>query len=276
MYILILFIALVCSNEKNNQILNTIPSSNSITRVVYNFSHMRDTNNPSRMYKERMQLVCNAEIALYNSFTKKQQDSIRDVQIREAERVGNNMVVNRGLIVPYSNDQMTTSIKDKIRSVFLYFNNNPYKISEPLENIKWQIGKEVKNIAGYPCQKATCNFKGRNYTAWFTTDIPLPFGPWKLHGLPGLILEATDEKKQVQFSCESISRNMNASAIKFPQDAIKTTKKDFDRMVEAFENDPAAFAKNNPNFKVEIEGLNSSTTSSKKSSINNPIELSDK
>lgn len=37
---------------------------------------------------------------------------------------------------------------------------------------------------------ATTIFRGRKWTVYFTEDIPLPLGPWKLGALPGLILSA--------------------------------------------------------------------------------------
>jgi len=49
------------------------------------------------------------------------------------------------------------------------------------------------------CQKAEGDFRGRHYIAWFSNKILIPDGPWKLCGLPGLILEAYDEKKTVYF-----------------------------------------------------------------------------
>jgi len=63
--------------------------------------------------------------------------------------------------------------------------------------INWKIQKEFKDISGFKCQKAMGFFRGRNYTAWFTSDISVPFGPWKLHGLPGLILEAYDDDQMI-------------------------------------------------------------------------------
>jgi len=69
---------------------------------------------------------------------------------------------------------------------------------------KWSLQDEFKTISGYKCQKATVHFRGRSYEAWFTSEIPLSFGPWKLGGLPGLILEAYDLTKEISFVAEKI------------------------------------------------------------------------
>lgn len=70
-------------------------------------------------------------------------------------------------------------------------------VKEATPKIEWNISAETKNIGEYLVYKATGKFRGRDYTVWFTTDIPLPFGPWKLQGLPGLILEAYDTHKEI-------------------------------------------------------------------------------
>ncbi|MPN47574.1 hypothetical protein SDC9_195177 [bioreactor metagenome] len=52
------------------------------------------------------------------------------------------------------------------------------------------IGSDTCRVLGYPCHKATTKFRGREYDAYFTQELPVNDGPWKLYGLPGLILEA--------------------------------------------------------------------------------------
>src|SRR5690606_32559800 len=74
-----------------------------------------------------------------------------------------------------------------------------YLLDEEMPELDWEILEDTKDIGGYICQKAVANFKGRVYEAWFTTEIPMPFGPWKLQGLPGLILAAADTKNEVIF-----------------------------------------------------------------------------
>ena len=70
--------------------------------------------------------------------------------------------------------------------------------------ISWELLNETKNINSFNCQKARGNFRGRTYTVWFTDDIPVSLGPWKLNGLPGLILEATDSLNQFQYFAEKV------------------------------------------------------------------------
>lgn len=80
------------------------------------------------------------------------------------------------------------------------------RLAEPVPVIRWTMEKDTREIEGFRCQKATCRFRGRNYTAWFTTDIPCNWGPWKLHGLPGAILEAYDDTNEVSFYATGVKR----------------------------------------------------------------------
>jgi GLPGLI family protein len=77
---------------------------------------------------------------------------------------------------------------DIIRDSFL--------IKDTYHQFSWNISDESKTIGNYQCIKATTTYRGRDWTAWFTPEIAIPFGPWKLHGLPGLILEAVDSKNE--------------------------------------------------------------------------------
>jgi GLPGLI family protein len=78
------------------------------------------------------------------------------------------------------------------------FLREPLLISDTY-TIDWVIREETRKIQDMVVQKAECDFRGRHYTAWFNPKIPVSDGPWKLRGLPGLIMEAYDEKRHVQF-----------------------------------------------------------------------------
>jgi GLPGLI family protein len=79
-------------------------------------------------------------------------------------------------------------------------------VKDTLEFI-WEIKGQTKKILGYRCQMATTIFKGRNYIAWFNTELIYPFGPWKFHGLPGLIMELKEENNLVHFYIKRMELN---------------------------------------------------------------------
>jgi GLPGLI family protein len=84
--------------------------------------------------------------------------------------------------------------------------------SEKISEQNWEIHDDTLTVAGYFCQKASCSFRGRNYTAWFTTDVPINNGPWKFGGLPGLILKVYDTDNYYVFECIGIENHSD----KFP------------------------------------------------------------
>lgn len=67
--------------------------------------------------------------------------------------------------------------------------------SEDHVSQEWEISTDTSNIQGYLCHKAVTSFRGREYTAWFTLEIPINDGPWKFYGLPGLIVEVQDKEE---------------------------------------------------------------------------------
>lgn len=75
-----------------------------------------------------------------------------------------------------------------------------YVYEDDLHSQDWEIMDSLKVILDYQCQKAICYFRGREWTAWFSPDIPVSDGPWKFSGLPGLIMEAYDNGKQYHFN----------------------------------------------------------------------------
>ena len=79
-----------------------------------------------------------------------------------------------------------------------------YKSTENIPVQYWSILEDTLSIQGFICQKATCGFRGRSYTAWFTTEIPINNGPWKFGGLPGLILKVYDDDLLYSFECVKI------------------------------------------------------------------------
>lgn len=82
-----------------------------------------------------------------------------------------------------------------------------FRYEEEMPELEWELTDSVTNVLGYECHSAVCNFRGREWTAFYTEDIPLMEGPWKLHGLPGLIMRASDKEGHYLFECIGIKSN---------------------------------------------------------------------
>jgi len=100
-----------------------------------------------------------------------------------------------------------SSAKDKLLVGQKKSAATPYLVHETIPEIDWVLETTTKTIAEFTCQKATGKFRGRTYTIWFTKDIPIQSGPWKLFGAPGAILEYYDETGQIYCAASSIELN---------------------------------------------------------------------
>lgn len=97
------------------------------------------------------------------------------------------------------------NVKDGETMVFRKIAGDNYYYIEPTEIPTWEIKQDSKEILGYQCQLAVCYFRGRKWEAWFSPEIPIHEGPWKLFGLPGLILAANDSKNHYTYQAIGIS-----------------------------------------------------------------------
>jgi GLPGLI family protein len=93
----------------------------------------------------------------------------------------------------------------------------------------WEILSDTTTILGYHCQKAQCSWRGRDWTAWFTTEIPVSEGPWKFYGLPGLITKLHDTQNHYSFVLISFQETEEPIDIKLPKGTQKIERKEFIR-----------------------------------------------
>lgn len=91
-----------------------------------------------------------------------------------------------------------------------------YKYKELTPIFKWKFSDETKEILNFSCSKASCTYAGREYIAWFTSEIAIMDGPWKFSGTPGMILEAYDTQKHYHFECIS-SQKLEELSINIPK-----------------------------------------------------------
>jgi GLPGLI family protein len=275
------------------------------TMVHYKFTHLRDTTKPKAPYTENMILMIGKTATAYKSYDRRLENALVKKQIQEQIASGSGEIkVNRKGSGSGTEYYQYPNEKKLFRKEQLI---NSYLIEEPLPVMNWKISNDTTSFGSLHCQKATTHFKGRDYTAWFCPDIPSQSGPWKLSGLPGVILEAFDSKKQVVFKydgIEDISKmqksepavgqvqpppgmhiitigggddNADPRAIELPTNAIKTTEKEFVHLKEAMRKDPNAFAQSAMAAAGANRGPDGPQMQMKiqvsKETENNPIEL---
>lgn len=77
-------------------------------------------------------------------------------------------------------------------------------VVEKYDHPVWEFTGRERSIGQFVCQEAKGYWRGRNYQVWFTPTIPVSYGPWKLHGLPGAVIVAEDETRQVRIEAKAI------------------------------------------------------------------------
>ncbi|MDN3588857.1 GLPGLI family protein [Pedobacter aquatilis] len=243
----------------------------------YHFFHIRDTTNIGRIWTEDFLLAFNKNQSIYTSYTKYIQDSVQISKVQNATKLGNSSI-DLGILRKTTADEIYINSYERNILVNKKFRQNNYLITEPLQKIDWKIGIETKTILGYSCQKATGIYSGRIYTAWFSTDIPASFGPWKLQGLPGLILEATDISGRISFACTKISFGTSLPSVinlTPPKDVISTNHEEYNRMEKAFNESLNLDPYGSEDMKIENVTLANSNDvgPKKKFEVNFPLEL---
>lgn len=166
-----------------------------------------------------------------------------------------------------------------------------YYIFETEDHIQWKIEPETKKMEGYNLQKATAKFGGRNWVAWFTSDIAISEGPYKFRGLPGLIMYVEDSKKNFIYSFsrnKNLPKTYNTNAFverHYSLMPIAINFKNWIKLNLEFYNDPYARMRTDfqPDWNVQINGRKikskeefgelSKQTQSEIKKYYNPIEL---
>lgn len=95
----------------------------------------------------------------------------------------------------------------KTRTTIEYMDG--YIGEEQMSMPDWILHEDTATIAGYLCKRATTHYRGRDWEVYYTSEIPLNRGPWKLWGLPGLITRATDTDHYFLFEMNTFQRLTN-------------------------------------------------------------------
>ena len=148
------------------------------------------------------------------------------------------------------------------------------RCEEAEERPQWKILAENDSVLSYLCSKAECQFKGRTWTAWFTAEIPVSEGPWKLCGLPGLILKAEDSEGHYSFTAAGMEQCHTYRPILFDGKKHEPmNRKAYNKVHERYYADPVGFITGSmPNVTVKVSDEQGNATKNPKNVPYNPLE----
>lgn len=241
-YNLLLILGLMLNYGKiNSQTATTVPC----LKCLYEYTSVKDSLSNSQK-EDLMFLIIGTEESAFYSYYTFQADSIKQEPDYEQKwkqtflasyqkdgAKASNFYFRRNSSYIYKN-----FLSSKI-TIYDDINNSLYYYEDSLDSQNWEICDSIKTVLDYSCEMAKAYYHGRLWIAWFACDIPVSNGPWKLGGLPGLILEAYDMDFQHHFVLNGIQTMNTYTAYdrskygKFKE----TTRKKFIKAKRKYEED---------------------------------------
>lgn len=219
-------------------------------RFIYEYQFKIDSTKTDSLKKEFVNLDIFPEKSYFYGQAKFASDSIANNSIIKQRKINPNEISystnmedwNVSYLVEKPYPVTKTTWFTKIEETNLIIEENPI--------LKWNILPETQKIENYNCQKATLSFGGRIWEAWFSKDLPFPDGPYKFHGLPGLIVKLQDKTKSHQFLLKG-NRKLTANdhswnyiwdlekEAKHEFNGVKVTPTQYKKLYLSYKNDPA-------------------------------------
>lgn len=230
--------------------------------IEYDYNYQPNASDSNSVENERMLLLYNTKKSHFISKSKFTLDSIKEYYGNDLQKLlafKKTIPKNRvkyEIIKNFDNSSNSIYYEKIVLSTY----KNTFK-----NDLDYKLVTGDSIIAGYNCKKATVELSGRNYTIWYAGEISISDGPYKFKGLPGLVLEAYDDKKHHHFRIAKIEQ----------KEFIYTPN--YRNVIEASMEDIAKARSNqlqgikNAGFNVSPEILR--MAKEKLDTYNNPIEL---
>ncbi|MCC3217242.1 GLPGLI family protein [Chryseobacterium sp. X308] len=222
-----------------------------VNRFFYEYKFIPDSNNKEDVKTEMMMLDIDKNGSSYYSRDKFVADSTGKAELEKQLKAGSgNISINKRERPGQVSYKVTKQYPDFKTYLFRSISTDKYKIKED-QKPEWKILPEKQKIGAYQAQKATASFGGREWIAWFTTDLPFQDGPYVFYGLPGLIVkieDTTGSHIMTMIGNKTINTPAADSEMQMPDHVkvlgiggkeLEVTKDQFKKVWKAYVNDPA-------------------------------------
>lgn len=243
----IFFIALFAFVSAQNN-----DSKETANRFFYELT-FKPRKDSAKLEKVIMALDIVKNRSIYRDFTAIAQDSILKIQMEEMQKAGVFKDLSKSFKMPKFSEKIVKTYPDmKMQYIERIANGfSPMNIGYN-ETVKfdWKISNEKAKIGAYNAQKATTEFGGKKWTAWFSSELPFQDGPYKFSGLPGLIVKIEDEGKNYSWVLQGNKKVPNWEELTYMEKisnvGLKVTempREKFEKTFNDFKKDPFATAR---------------------------------
>ena len=218
-----------------------------IVRIGYAAYSVIDTAKRDKPSEDYLVLEVGTKYSKYYSDNVRRRDSLMNAVINnngaglDVNRLRSmnmsDLLASSGIKSGGNGDVVLKKLTENKLSYFSQIAASHYEYEEPIGEMQWEIQSDTMTILSFLCQKATTTFRGREFEAWFAAEIPVFNGPWKFHGLPGLILKVSDKDNEFRFECVDITQE-SSPIVHTKNNYLKTSRKDFMKLQKKHHDDP--------------------------------------
>lgn len=207
--------------------------------VSYQFKYRKSEKDDSLSHDDLMELQMGRH---YNAFFSR---NLRNFDIHNTKELKTTMqfstipenFVGFDLLFNHSNAMLDVTNRVPYTSQVIEY-------TESTPTIEWRYdSEETDSVMGYLCKAATCVYEGREWKVYYTDEIPLPYGPWKLNGTKGLILKATDKDGDFVFEAVGLTQNPQP-IIKYDWNRKKMSKSEWKQFEKNMYKNAGVFVRN--------------------------------
>ncbi|WP_370899010.1 GLPGLI family protein [Chryseobacterium gossypii] len=224
-------------------------SKETANRFFYELT-FKPKKDSAKLDKVIMSLDIVKDRSIYRDFTAIGQDSILKVQFEAMQKAGVLKDLSKSFKMPKFSEKIVKTYPDMkiqyIERITSGFSPMNIGYNETLK-LDWKISNEKAKIGAYNAQKATTEFAGKKWTAWFSSELPFQDGPYKFSGLPGLIVKIEDEGKNYSWVLQGNKRVPNWEELTYMEKlsnvGLKVTempREKFEKTFNDFKKDPFA------------------------------------
>lgn len=241
--------------------------------VLYDYSYVRDAEFPEDKRNTITVLQIGENYNRFVDFYKLRYDSLIDATAKNQKSLMEsgpimmatlrNVRFDEGILIDKNKNKETVQ-----RTAGLL--TQKYQYEEDCPTLKWDLLEGDTLIAGYHCSKARTSLYGRDYVAWYSPEISMPYGPYKFNGLPGLVLKVNDTANNFEFVVCGLEKQTKYSPIYLWTDKsiIKTSRDKVRKIYKNYCADPVGALTSSGKVQVSEE-----TKARVRPKPYNPIEI---